>query len=78
MKIVSHKGTFYRKVADEDAKIEDAASDLGKVRELIRGALSLLRDKKYKECEDMLDKQIADLQDAKQDVKEDLRGAPAA
>jgi hypothetical protein len=73
---VRYKGTVYIRKAfvgfEDDPEIEDAVEQLGKIRELIKGTLGLIRDRKYEEAEKLLDEQIQDLKQAKEDIMKEL------
>jgi inorganic triphosphatase YgiF len=68
---VQHMGEFY--VIAEDQKVEEAKNDVGKVRERIKGAIGLIHDKKWDDAGKLLEELLGDLEEAKDDVKEEAK-----
>lgn len=74
---IKYKGAVYR-LADlesttDDSKAEEAKSDIGKVRERIKGALGLVHDKKWDEASKLLEELLEDLKEAKEDVETEAK-----
>lgn len=68
---VQHQGEFY--VIAEDQKVEQAKNDVGKVRERIKGAIGLIHDKDFDGASKLLEELLGDLEEAKEDLKEEAK-----